>query len=340
MPSIRTWRILAAINFPQAVIPTAPPEPGDLLPQSIKLTTRIPENEMSVVNGILVSLKPWRGPQLPLEFFGAPFDLAALELITKSESGVNALESVEDLLESIIDDLSFQLQAAVFILQLEVLDITPPLSIGIEREFLLFPFPNGFGSPKYLRSITIDDWKTVFTPKLRSDYSIQSEKSRAALRWYVKGLAASFDIDKFSFFWIALEILCSQSGVVMKKPYETECGHEITNCPICSAPILRIVNGPTITAFLIENIGLTSEIAKELWKTRQLFHGANQLNHHAVNDLPRLVLVLRHAVLRALKQALLIESDQLPTSSIHGSPKNQNVGIIGTRQIAEYDLLI
>jgi len=314
-----------------------PPESGCLLPESLKFVSRIPVQATREVNGISVTLGPWHGPALPLDNIGAPSELAALTFLTNAESPENALASAYGLMESVLDDLSFQLQRAVDIVQLEILDVTPPISVGMVREMLLYPFPLGFHSPKFLQSIAMGNVETVLNPTLRSDYGFEGRKTSAALRWYVKALAAPFDVEKFVFNWIAIEILCSESDIVVEKPYLARCGHEISNCPVCSAPTSRVVNGLTIKSFLIEKIGINDETADELWKMRQMFHGANPLTQSAIKELPRLVLVAQHAALQALKQMFGMNSNEFPISSPEGASIH-SPALGGTCQINDYDL--
>ena len=337
MSSSLTWRITAAVKFPVAVMAGTPPEQGSILPQSLKFVSRIPVQITHELNGISVSLGPWRGPALPFDGFGPPTELARLSFLTTADSGESALAELYDLIELVLDALSFQLQEAVDILQMEVLDITPPIAVGMTRNVLFYPFPIGFHPPKFSQSTTLGNIQTVFTPALPLHHSIDNEKTRAALRWYVKGLAALFDVEKFISYWIALEILCSDSDIIVEKPYIARCGHEISHCPECSALTARIVNGPTIKKFLTEKLGIDNDAAKELWGIRQMFHGANHLTQQATKELPRLVIVAQHAALQSLKQSLGIGPEMFPLSSPEAvSVKGPSFG--GTREIQDYDL--
>src|SRR5215469_16217973 len=105
MSSARTWRIITAVRFPLAVMAGTPPEPGCLLPESLKFVSRIPVQATREVNGISVTLGPSHGPALPLDNIGAPSELAALTFLTNAESPENALASAYGLMESVLDDL-------------------------------------------------------------------------------------------------------------------------------------------------------------------------------------------------------------------------------------------
>jgi hypothetical protein len=240
-------------------------------------------------------------------------------------------------IEPLLDDLSFQLQYPVQVFQLELLDVTPPVGEGMEREMLLFPLPQGYPSPKFLRSNSFDI-QTSFSPALSPHIGSLSGKPRAALRWYVKGLAAPYETDKFAFFWIALEILCSQSTIVVEKPYVAACGHEIPQCPVCDKSTSRFVNGETIRRFIVEVLGASEASAKELWRMRQMFHGANDLTPQATEELPRHVLALRSLTATALKDALGLARASLPIITGAGPTINQAFYIGGRRKVDEFDL--
>ncbi|MBU7585240.1 MAG: hypothetical protein KAF91_20515 [Nostoc sp. TH1S01] len=333
-----TWRITAVINFPIALTEASPPAPGSPFPQQVKPISRISQKISKDLNGILITLEPWQQSQFPPGFFPLNSEPAAITVTLTGDTPENVLLQSEDLLEKIIDDLSFQLQQAVYIFQLEVLDVTPPLCIGMNREILLYPFPHGYYSPKYMQSIPLGNEAVAFTPEIRAEYELKDEKVRAALRWYIKGLATSFEVDKFAFYWISLEILCSRSDVVVEKPYTAKCGHDIPNCPVCNTSTSKEVNGLTIQKFLVEKNGIDPELARELWKMRQMFHGANHLSIKATKELPRLTIALRYAVMRSLKDALDILQDDLPIVKMDVPSISSGIFIKGTREIAEQDI--
>jgi hypothetical protein len=334
MTSIRHWCIIAGIKLTLIPIGDKPPEPGSMLPQSLKFISRIPRKISSKVDGCLITLQPWLGEPLPLDGLSdSPSELAALTLLREAETPELALSEADNLLELIIDDLSFQIQEVIHIHALSVVDVTPPLELGMTREILMYPFPMGYTSPKFRQTFSLENFKTIATPKLRSVYGFENEKTRAALRWYVKGLAAPFDADKFAFYWVSLEISCSQSDVVVEKPYAPSCGHEIAICPVCQTPTSRVINGPTIKKFLTEKLGISLETAKQLWSMRQMFHGANQLSHRAVMELPKLVTALRHAALIALKDALAISKEEFPISVPESAGLSRQFAFGGTTEI-------
>jgi len=55
-------------------------------------------------------------------------------------------------IESALDHLAFRFQEPIPIEVLEALDLTPPVAIGDQREYLLFPAPSGYRTPKFVRT--------------------------------------------------------------------------------------------------------------------------------------------------------------------------------------------
>ncbi len=333
-----TWRITAIINIPLALVEDVPSASDSPFPEKLKSTSRIPGIIAKEINGVHVALEPYRGPTISPEFLPYFNEPAVLTIVADADTPENALLEYEDLLERITDDLSLQLQYAVYILGLEVLDVTPPLTIGMTRRTLLYPLGSGYNSPKFLQSNPLSNELISTTLELKFGYEINDEKVRAALRWYVKGIAAPFEMDKFAFYWIALEILCKHSDISVEKPYRARCQHEIPYCHFCGQTTANKVQGLTIQQFLIERNNIDALTAKELWEMRQMFHGANHLSTKATKELPRLTLILRYAALHSLKEALDIAQDAPPAVTLGGPAINRRWAMGGSREIVEYDL--
>lgn len=338
-----SWRITAIINFPFALTEASPPAPGSPFPQKLNFVSRIPHKISKEVKGKLITLQSRHDFQFPPGFLPPNFEPVAITITLTTDTAEEALLQSEDILEQITDDLSFQIQQAVYICYLEILDVTPPISKGMIREYLLY---NTYSSPKYMQSIPLGNEAVTLIPEIKSDYEINDEKIRAAfdekiraaLRWYIKGLAIPFDVDKFAFYWISLEILCSRSDVVVKKPYVARCGHEILNCPVCNTSTSKEVNGATIQKFLVEKNGIDAKSAKHSWNMRQMFHGANHLSIKATKELPKWLVVLRYVVLNSLKDALGISKDNFPIVTMDIPCISSSVSLKGTREITEQDI--
>jgi len=321
------WRIVAVINFPLSrhFVLKAPPFPG----QKIKLDSRIPDESRLELDGISVRLRPWPGPSIP-EFASRKLEepAALVFFLAAKDPELAYYEKLEPLLEELLDNLSFQLQTLIYVLRLEALDVTPPVAEGMERYFTLIEY----SSPKFLQASRSHNIRTSFYPHLAIGLGSTNTKSRAALRWYVKGMSAHYAVDKFIFFWIALEILRSESGVSVSEPYRARCGHKIPKCPECGEKTSREVLGKSMKKFLIDEAGIERTTAEKLWEFRQILHGSKDLTHEDISDLPQLAKHAREAVIIALKKALDWPSKEPPSLAEPIGPIITNVGIDWSRK--------
>ncbi len=331
MPDNRLWRIKAALQIPLDV------QFGD--PQAI-VTTRIPQRTIQVIDDVIVTYGPWFGEEIKLEGVRQPSEVAAITFTRSTDSADTSVKLSAELIESVTDDLSFQFQEDIPIVSLEVLDVTPPLSVGEERRMLLYPSPSGFPAPKFMSMAPLGSTTALMVPNLRNNYTIESDKTRAALRWYVKGLAATNSVDQFMNFWIAVEILCMQSKLVVKNPYKAPCGHLIPQCPTCNKSTEKMVNGDTIKQYMVGTLGIKAGDASDLWRVRQMFHGQNRLDEKATQNLPRMVYLVRYAAFRALKLALGQKLDDPPIFELGAMQVGSIFGLGGTRKLTNDDLMI
>lgn len=291
------WRIAAVINFPMH-LPAVPFVPG----QTITAVSRIPNEPPVNFDGVYVTIHPWPNvniPSLPYGPSGIKDEPAALVFFV-ADNDPFAQGKVYHLLESLMDSLSFQLQTAIHAYELQVLDMTPPVAAGMERNY----FVEKYSSGKFIQSFPPSNIKTSLHPKLAYSLENASTRNRAALRWYIKGIAATYEVDKFIFFWTALEILRSESGISVSSPYRARCGHEIPNCPICGEMTLKEELGKSIKKFLMDRADISEDTAKKLWKLRQMIHGTKDLTYEELRDLPTMANSLRQALLTILKPAL------------------------------------
>ena len=333
----RHWKIAAIAVLPKLVVAVEAPDPGSLLPKKIGFQSRVTGKTCGQVQGLgNVVIEP--NPDSLLQPPAPNLDLVMISFETRAGTPETALSETAASFELLMDDLSFQMQVAVRALMLEVLDVTPPVEVGAERENLLYPYPIGWPYPKFQESQFHGDSITSVVPLLRSVEELKHKRTRAALRWYVKALATPFDVDRFAFLWIALEILCSESSTTVEKPYRASCGHEIGSCPECGKSTSREVQGPTLISFLAEELGVQTVDAKELWRTRQLFHGSNDLTTESIQPLPRLLLILKSAVARGLKITARQPALTLPhvLAGVVGISKSFAIG--GRRKVVASDL--
>lgn len=204
----------------------------------------------------------------------ADFETDALEL----EKSIPRLEVA---VEEVLDQLSFRWRYPVEAYACEIVDITPPVNLGDKRVIYIGA---QFSTPKQRASaMQIPD--PVFSGTAEK-YSAVAEPVRAAMRWFGIGLKLQPDAQRFVAFWIALELIVNHQTKAIRLPYKAPCGYEIRNCPECQKPTLRRVGGEQMRKFLVEQGGLSEEIARSLWSSRQIVHGANRLTPDHVKDLP------------------------------------------------------
>lgn len=307
------WRVAIIINFPKHLRATSPPYPG----QVTEAVSRIPLGPYFNLEGIFVSIQPWTNvkiPTLPYGPSGIKDEPAALVFYVAGEYE-EAMVRTKGFIEPLLDSLSFQLQTAIHAYELQVLDMTLPVSIGMERDL----FVSKYFSGKFIPAFPPTNVETLLYPRLDLSIEKASARTRAALRWYIKGLAATYEVDKFMFFWTALEILRSQSGVSVVSPYIAPCKHEITNCPICGKATSKEILGQSMKKFLIETANTPQETANKLWQFRQIVHGTKDLTYEDMRDLPMMANSLRQALIVLLKSALGWPLDLPPLMSPTGS---------------------
>jgi hypothetical protein len=223
------------------------------------------------------------------------------------------------------------------ILELEIIDCSPPFEAGIKRD--VTTFPNGFPTGKFQGFKTLGNIHTAPIPDLDTITGEYPSKDRAALRWYSKGLAAQFDIEKFILFWLVLEILVSEMGIKKSVPYVASCGHEIPCCPICNKPTSRILQGERMKSFL-ESLGLNRQDSIALWEMRQMLHGTNNLDAKTVQELAGLKIKLEIAALNALKIRKGLLPNELPVIAHSSLIFQTQMGVDIVRETSEIDILI
>jgi hypothetical protein len=245
-----------------------------------------------------------------------------------------AIERASPIVEAIIDLMSYEMGAPLAVGQVDFTDVTPPIAVGDEREtgfFAAAPF-----SP-YERGTEMEAIQGRLLGQLPESIDIGDSKIAAALRWFVKALGTDLRHDQFIFLWIALEILGDLSDIKVLAPYVGPCQHEIPNCPECNRETSRLVRGATMRAFL-EGHGVDGEEARKLWAMRQLMHGAIPFDSKKLEELARLVQVLRAAVNSALKERLGVAPATPPIIAFSGLSIHPALGGSGTGPATEDDV--
>jgi hypothetical protein len=320
-------RFPGRFEYPAGEDPTKGP-PSQLLPAS-----RFAGRQSGRVGDYVLTLdRDANGPPMTIQSLWEPL---LLTLDVEAVDSQAALDVARAPVERVLDDFMFRLQMPVLVGQVSVIDTTPPVAIGQERDFHTSgPFPRW----KFFTSNPMDN-QTEISPRIRYDYPPLSNRYQRAFDWYVKGLNAGFDADRFLFFWVALELVEAGRDARPRIPYRAPCGHEIPTCPVCSTPTDRLAAGASIQEYLRELLGVSAADARRLWDMRQLVHGANDLEFGStkMNDLPDLVQLLRSAVTRALKEPMRINQADPPIVP-ERSTWFAGTGLGGHRRISADDL--
>jgi hypothetical protein len=327
----RTFRVRALTIFPKIFV-------SDLsrgLPQRLEFETRIRPQRVSL-NDCTLCLRPYAGQETPWFNETLTHELVNLILMYEAATIADAVERVPSLIDPAIDDLAFQLQEPLKVHELEFLDVTPPVTVGDQRETLLFPFPGGYDQLKLRRSTALGAAYIERAPVLRPSYAALTAKVQQALDWYIKALHAAFDVDRYIFLWVSFELLRGLSGFKVEEPTKLRCGHIIARCPECSQATDMYRQGQTTIGFLVA-LGVEQETADQLWRMRQIVHGARSMSTEELSILAGFLPILRAVTLACIKQHLGIDQSQPPILTT-GNPAFSMPGLGGYRAIAESDL--
>lgn len=256
--------------------------------------------------------------------------------VSTEHGAAAALDDVGAVLSPILDMASFLLAAPVRLGQIQVVDITPPLTVGDMREMQIHssaPFDRN------ARGVSMQALAGLSSLALPLTVPLIAARVAAALRWFVKSLSTDLLHDQFMFLWVALEVLCDLAGVKVTGPYSCPNGHAIPECPECRASTTREVRGLSLRAFLEESGGVDAATGKELWRMRQMMHGAIDFDSQKLVRLPALVQILRAAVAARLKEALGIPAGFAPIVQPEGLMIHPSAGVGGTQALTADDLL-
>jgi hypothetical protein len=146
-----------------------------------------------------------------------------------------------------------------------------------------------------------------------SDADELSERQIAALRWYHKALAAKYDVERFIFLWVALEVLFELDGEKVLSHYTAPCGHEIPACPACQRTTEKVVNGPSLKHYLEDKCSVDTMVAVRLWRFRQILHGRYKATHAEATEAAIMNMHLHAAVTRSIVNLLNIDPRAVPT---------------------------
>lgn len=260
-----------------------------------------------------------------------------LECYTQGSEPKSTWDSISGTIELILDTLSFAFQIPIRKIRFEALNMTPPLTIQTDRECM---FGNDIPSiHKDSKMQIFEEWGNKISPKLlslKADGTVE-----AALRWYSKGLTASAIVDKFAFFWIALESLSLPTKPREKVFFKcVKCNNEIQECPKCHNSSLHFPDTKErLRELVMIKLGFSSTDFDSLWTERQMFHASNKLLETDIQQLLDKTVMLKKVVIRALKLRLGLRDDESPVLISEGRLTMGGEPFMnGTRKITKEDI--
>lgn len=321
---MRTWRAIAHVLFPCAPFPTE---------QRLEALSRIPEGATTIGGvRVLVTRSGEPKPDLMREW---AYVTATVEASDPHVALREAMPPVESLLERI----SFQIQATLTMQAVDVIDVTPPVALGEWRDMITSPAPFGYPTVTFSPASQAIGSSTRVLPEIGLELIPSSEKAARARDWFLKALAAPLEVDRFIFLWIATEIFAGESAVAQEQFYRANCGHEIPACPDCGATTARKVQGKTLKTYLETEFGLTSELASAAWDLRQMLHGAIGFDSLRMQSLPQISVSLHAGLLEAMKRDFGLEPNALPKiDTLNAVLVSPHLQLAGQRAITPVDL--
>lgn len=216
------------------------------------------------------------------------------EVYQKGDDHNKILESIIDKAQEKLDKISLQIMREVFITQITAFDISEIFEkkdkklVKIPKERLenferikgqnylqqLFHYPAGFSGQRgtwLMRPYQINARVTI-SPRI-TDTELE-ETDAKALKWFVKALSSSNEVDRFASYVTALDILSHQGNLEDVEPLCSECNKSISYTHDCGKKLLRQAYAKD---YLI-NFGLTDEQATKINKLRnKTLHGRSNL---------------------------------------------------------------
>jgi hypothetical protein len=329
--NVTMWRLRATLIVPASVLLP----PGGGLPQTLQFQSRVPEQVRDYGTYRVALRSADDSPEAAMYSQQPGITLVDLLTdVTSDEDAWSAVGAFGPTLEAIVDLMTFEMGSPIYVGQTDLIDVTPPVSVGDERAHNTFA-ANPFD--KNARQVEMQAIQGLALGRLPDISLVKNSRVAASLRWFTKSLSTVLLHDQFIFLWIALEILSDDSHIKIQAPYKANCGHEIPSCPTCDASTVKPVFGPSRKAFL-ESFGVSPGDAAALWSMRQMMHGAISFDSQKLNKLPSLLQILRAAVAAGIKDRLGINPEAPPLVSPGGLSIHPSMGLGGTRAIIARDI--
>lgn len=250
-----------------------------------------------------------------------------------SDYGNDELEAAESTMaeiETILDKLSIQLFFEISITEIIVFNVhqifrlissnLTPLTDEEIKSLKIIPqdnslqqklvrYPHGLKNQRgmwYRSEYTINVIRSIH-PRVTD--AVMNPIDARALKWFVKGIGAINDIDRFFAFYTSVELLSREIRLDKIHPTCHKCGKEIAHGNNCDHEIL--IN-PERMEYL-KKLGLKEKIAKEIKNLRDsLTHGGKDITNSELDDLIEANIELTFFLTKQFKIILKIPDGQAP----------------------------
>jgi hypothetical protein len=334
----RTWYVTADVIFPNHLPVDVDDEGRPQLPQQLKPQSRIPTAHRQM-NGAEIFVYETDKQSVPQIRDDLRFALG--QIAVRFDSAVAdptaAVQEAMPFMDRVLESLSFQMQTALQIQSVRAIDLSGAPAVGDERDFTQW---SGFATPTF-RPVSVPMQSLVgrVVPDLSLDLDPEDARANRALNWYLKALTAHFEADSFIFLWIACEILAADGDLKVSEPYRgPQCDHLIEECPQCHAPTTKTVQGRSMKRWLTEGFEVDGDVARRIWKARQMLHGAVAFDSGIMDELPELAQWLRAVVVAEAKRRLGVPDWDPPFAAPTGLTISPHMGVSGQTTVSERDL--
>lgn len=286
----------------------------------IRFVSVLPEEFDVTIGGNPVQMRHYSGPIS----FPPNIDPRSLVVYVKAETVIKAVELALEATEWVTDYLAFSFAS--------------PIPIQTQQVELVGGTETSMGEPMDIPKFRRTEVHLQITrqdPFMMIDRPEEfSENMRAALRWYHKGLDTPYDVDRFIFFWISLEILAKADDFeLIPTPFRHSCGHEIHKCPACDESLLKAPSGEAArVAQFMGQLGVSDDDIKSIRNFRQIVHGKGKLTLAGTRDVDQYNEILRAALNLALKRALGFADNEPPIISAGFRDRNIHLNYLRSKK--------
>lgn len=248
---------------------------------------------------------------LPGQFMtGANQEGVTLILSTSinSHSAQDALETINPVIERVLNMLSFRLLSNLVSRTLEIVEDRP---ISGRREMMVFPDYSPLGEGRF---------QTIGFPSqggIEASVELRySDRVDAAMRWFLQGLRGRNPIDTFAGYWLSLENLVKETDAA---PMQMRCCDAIIDsCPACGASTVGPTGQKRRLRDLFLRAGKDHAYFKRIWELRNLvFHGSSQV-FPKMMDIASESFQLKKMVVDLIKEEMNVEPGQPPFQQADG----------------------